>query len=136
MTDHQIYITAADADKLRRLIRDAQATEYRNSPYLKMLANELDRSVQVDSRQVPPDVITMNSTAQLREVDTGEEMEYTLVFPEDADPIQGKISILAPIGTAMLGYRVGDIFEWDTPDGVVKIKVESLLYQPERAGDE
>ena len=60
----------------------------------------------------------MRSTASLLDLDTREEMDYTLVFPEDADPLEGKISILAPIGTAMLGYRVGDEFSWGTPDGL------------------
>jgi regulator of nucleoside diphosphate kinase len=62
-------------------------------------------------------------------------MVYTLVFPEDADHTHNKISILAPIGTAMLGYRVGDIFEWKVPDGVSKMKIKEILYQPESSGD-
>jgi regulator of nucleoside diphosphate kinase len=64
-----------------------------------------------------------------------EEMTYTLVFPEDADVSQGKISVLAPIGTAMLGYRVGDTFEWDTPGGKRSIQVKRVIYQPEASGD-
>jgi regulator of nucleoside diphosphate kinase len=57
------------------------------------------------------------------------------VFPEEADIPQGKISILAPLGTAMLGYRVGDTFEWDTPGGKRSIRVMKILYQPEASGD-
>lgn len=129
-----IYITEVDAEKLRRLLWEAKSTEYRGSEYLKKLHDELERAQLVEPRQVPPDVITLNSTAVLEDVDAGEEMVYTLVFPEDADLSQGKISILAPIGTGMLGYRVGDTFEWDTPSGVVKIRVKELIYQPEAAG--
>lgn len=135
MTNQQIYITALDAEKIRKLLMDARATEYRNSPYLQMLSNELDRAMVVEPQQVPPDVITMNTQAALVDVETGEEEVYTLVYPEDADPIAGKISILAPIGTAMLGYRVGDAFEWDTPGGVRKMRVSKILYQPESSGD-
>ena len=62
-------------------------------------------------------------------------MVYALVFPQDADLAQGKISVLAPIGTAMLGYRVGDVFSWQVPSGERRIKVEAILYQPEAAGD-
>jgi regulator of nucleoside diphosphate kinase len=135
MIDHAIYITANDAEKLRELIWKAQRTEYRHSTYLQMLSSELARAMIIDENAVPPDVITMNSQVSLVDSDTGEEMLYTLVFPEDADAIQGKISVLAPIGTAMLGYRVGDDFEWDTPGGKRKIRVIKVVYQPEASGD-
>ena len=61
--------------------------------------------------------------------------DFAYVSPEDADPDQDKISILAPIGTALLGYKVGDIIEWKVPAGIVKLKVEEILYQPEAAVD-
>lgn len=135
MTTHAIYITARDAEKLRDLIWKAQRGDYRNSPYLHMLSKELARAIIIEENTVPPDVITMNSQVSLVDVDTGEAMRYTLVFPEEADTVQGKISVLAPIGTAMLGYRVGDDFEWDTPGGLRRIRVEKLIYQPEASGD-
>ena len=135
MPNHKIYITAVDADKLRDLIWNAQSTDYRSSNYLKMLSQELDRAEVVQPRDIPADVITMNSQVSLVDLESGEQMEYTLVFPENADPIQGRISVLAPIGTAMLGYRVGDVFEWDTPDGMRKIRVDKIIYQPEASGD-
>jgi regulator of nucleoside diphosphate kinase len=135
MNQPMIFITKTDEEKLRDLIRKAQHTKYRGSAYLKMLAGELDKAQVVDPHNIPPDVITLNSTAHLIDLESGDEMSYTLVFPEEADVSQGKISILAPIGTAMLGYRVGDIFEWDTPGGKRKIRVEKVIYQPEAAGD-
>jgi regulator of nucleoside diphosphate kinase len=135
MNQPSIFITKTDEEKLRDLIRQAQHSEYRGSAYLKLLAGELDKAQIVDPHEVPPDVITLNSIAHLIDLESGDEMIYTLVFPEDADVSQGKISILAPIGTAMLGYRVGDIFEWDTPGGKRKIRVEKVMYQPEASGD-
>ncbi len=135
MNDHTIYITAADAEKLHKLILEAQATEYRGSSYIQMLSSELRRAQVVDSRQIPANVITMNSQALLLDVEENEEMLYTLVFPEDADPVEGKISVLAPIGTAMLGYREGDEFEWETPGGRRKIRVQKIVFQPEASGD-
>jgi regulator of nucleoside diphosphate kinase len=117
MNQPSIFITTRDAEKLRDLIRDAYHTEYRGSDYLKKLANEIDKASVVQPDQIPSDIITLNSTARLVDQETKEEMVYSLVFPEDADPSQGKISILAPIGTAMLGFKAGDIFEWDTPGG-------------------
>jgi regulator of nucleoside diphosphate kinase len=62
-------------------------------------------------------------------------MVYTLVFPSEANFDEGKISVLAPVGTAMLGYRVGDSIEWEVPSGRRRLKVEELIYQPEASGD-
>jgi len=136
MNQPSIFITTKDVEKLRDLIRDAYHTEYRGSDYLKKIAEELEKASVVLPDQIPADVITLNSTARLVDRETKEEMVYSLVFPEDADTSQGKISILAPIGTAMLGYKAGDTFEWDTPGGKRIIRVKEIVYQPEAAGDE
>ena len=136
MNQPSIFITTNDVEKLRDLIREAYHTEYRGSDYLKQLAGEIEKASVVRPDQIPSNVITLNSTARLVDQETKEEMIYSLVFPEDADTSQGKISILAPIGTAMLGYKVGDTFEWDTPGGNRIIRVEEILYQPEASGDE
>ena len=73
----------------------------------------------------------MNSRAELIDLDSGERMEFTLVFPSDANIEAGKISALAPLGTAMLGYRVGDEFEWHVPYGTRRFKVNRVYFQPE-----
>jgi regulator of nucleoside diphosphate kinase len=135
MNERPIYITSFDKERLEKLLADAKRSGYRGSEYLARLENELDRAKVVSSKEIPPDVITMNSQTLLLDVDSSEEMTYTLVFPEDADILQDKISILAPIGTAMLGYRVGDVFEWPVPEGIRKIQVKEILYQPESKGD-
>jgi len=103
--------------------------------YLEELDEELDRAESMVPQEIPHDVITMNSRFRLRNTDTDEESEYTLVFPGDADSSKGKISILAPIGTAVLGYKVGDAIEWEVPAGRKQFKVEEIMYQPEAAGD-
>ena len=77
----------------------------------------------------------MNSKVVLRDVDTSAEMTYSLVFPKNADVDAGAISILAPVGTAILGYREGDVIEWPVPSGMRRIRIEEILYQPEAAGD-
>ena len=135
MNQQTIHITQADLDKLLTLLWSAKASDYRGSPYLEKLKQELERAIIVEPQEVPPDVITMNSTAELVDVETGEKMDYTLVFPEDADLTQGKISVLAPIGTGMLGYQVGDTFEWETPGGKRVIRVEKVIFQPEASGN-
>ena len=101
---------------------------------LRGLETELEQARVVAPADIPPDVITMNSKAQLRDLETGEKMIYTLVFPDAANIEEDKISVVAPIGTAMLGQRVGDEVQWDVPAGTVRLRVERVLYQPEAAG--
>lgn len=135
MTQNAIYITRPDAVKLKDLIREAKNQGYRGSPYLQKLDEELERAVIVEPQAIPRDVITMNSTAVLIDVETGERMEFTLVFPEQANIERGRISVLAPIGTGMLGYRVEDVFEWDTPGGKRTLRVAEIIEQPEASGN-
>jgi len=125
-----IYITATDMTRLRALI-----TAHRDPREdIKTLAGELDRAQVVAPSEVPRNVITMNSEARLREVETNEEITYRLVFPEQANIDERRISVLAPIGTAMLGQREGDEFQWEVPEGLVRLRVEKVMYQPEAAG--
>ena len=84
---------------------------------------------------IPDDVITMRSKVRLKDLVTGQANTYSLVFPTEADFDEGKISILAPIGTAILGYKSGDTIEWSVPSGLRRLKVDEILYQPEAAGD-
>ena len=133
--ERTIYITEYDLKRLRELIIEAKRVERRGNEYLDSLEAELSRGKVVASTEVPPDVVTMNSRVHLVDLDTQEEMVYTLVFPQDAEISQSKISVLAPIGTAMLGYRVGDTFDWKVPDGIRRLEIKGVLYQPEAAGD-
>ncbi len=135
MSERIIQITELDRKRLIDLILEAQSGEYRKSIYLDQLRGELERAQIVAPQEIPGDVITMNSTVALTDLDTGEEETYTLVYPENADMTQGKVSILAPIGTAMLGYRVGDVFEWEVPAGKRRLKVTKIHYQPESSGN-
>jgi regulator of nucleoside diphosphate kinase len=125
-----IYITQADMTRLRSLIESLKTSR----EDIKDLRAELDQASIVAPADIPPDVITMNSKAQLRDLADHEIMTYTLVFPAKANADDGLISVLAPIGTAMLGHQVGDEFEWNVPGGTVRLRVESVLYQPEAAG--
>jgi regulator of nucleoside diphosphate kinase len=132
----KIYITEFDSRRLRELIDvAAQFGDKRTLQYLQELSDELDQADLLRPEEIPNDVITMNSTFRLQNLDNGEEAVYTLVFPADADSLRGKISVLAPIGTAVLGYRVGDTVEWDVPAGLKRLTVKEIVYQPEAAGD-
>jgi regulator of nucleoside diphosphate kinase len=136
MNNRTIYITAQDMEQLKKLLGDEKNRHgYGNGrgEHLKGLETELNRSIPVAADKVPPNVITMHSKVCLIDLDSEEELVYTLVFPNEADVRQDKISVLAPIGTAMLGYQVGDRFEWPVPDGVRRLHVKRVLYQPEAA---
>ena len=131
-----IYITEFDLKRLRELVRDAaHSSEYHRSSYIEHLRGELDRAKIVQPAEIPANVITMNSRVLVQDADNGEEMTLTLVFPQDADVLEDKISVLAPIGTAMLGYCEGDVVEWEVPDGLRRLVVKKVLYQPEASGD-
>ncbi len=130
MNPRVIYITEADMRRLKPLIESMKTSR----DDLRGLQSELSQARVVAPKDVPPDVVTMNSKARLRDLETGEEVTYTLVFPDQADIEQGRISVVAPVGTAMLGHQVGDEFEWEVPAGSVRLRVEEVLYQPEAAG--
>jgi regulator of nucleoside diphosphate kinase len=133
---NKIYISEFDMKRLKGLIKFAEERwDKRVLPYLEELDEELDRAEIVKPEDIPTDVITMNSKFRLNNLDSGEEVVYTLVFPAKADSKNGKISILAPVGIAVLGYRVGDTVEWKVPAGLKRLRVEEIVYQPEAAGD-
>ena len=90
----------------------------------------------VPSDQIPPHVVTMNSRVRFKDESSGTELTVTLVYPGDADASTGRISILAPVGSALIGLSVGDTIEWQLPNGRTKtLRIVELLYQPEAAGD-
>ena len=129
----RIYITDDDCERLRRLIAGRRGANSLDHEYLDMLEQELDRAEVVEPEAIPRDVVTMNSEVRLRDMDSGETRVYRLVFPTQSRT-ENSISVLAPIGTAILGYRVGDVIEWRVPKGMRRLKVLEIIYQPEAAG--
>jgi regulator of nucleoside diphosphate kinase len=129
--ENDIIVTARDHAELSSVIAVAGKVSQRVKWELRLLENELKRARIVAPEEVPHDVITMNSRAELLHLESGERMEFTLVLPADANINDGKVSVLAPLGTAMLGYRVGDEFVWHVPHGLRRLKVIKLHFQPE-----
>lgn len=130
----EIYITEIDKDRLKKLITDELwngciGTE----SSVRDLVRELERANIVGQKHIPRDVVTMNSKALLYLNE--DEMEVSLVYPFDANPEKQKLSVLSPIGTAILGYGEGDSIEWEVPSGLARIHIRKILYQPEAAGD-
>lgn len=134
MSERQIWISTFDLERLSSLIDGVRATGPQKKTYLGQLEKELERARVVDPEKIPGDVITMNSVVRIRDLESGEETDYTLVFPSDARIEENRISVLSAIGTALIGYRVGDVIEWKVPSGLKRLKVEGILYQPEASG--
>lgn len=128
----RIYITEADYEKLGTLVADRRGTGA-DSDCLSELEQELERAeVLRNGQPVPSDVVTMNSTVRLKDIDSGETREYTLVFPTQHRS-GNAVSVLAPIGTAILGYRTGNVIELRVPKGMRRLAVLEVVYQPEAA---
>ncbi len=134
MAERKLYLTEFDRSRLEELIEVADEFGGHHRKDLESLEEELASAEIVLPEDIPPDVVTMNSKVVLRDMVTSEKMTYTLVFPKNANISTGAISVLAPVGTAILGYAKGDIVEWPVPSGVRRICIEEVLYQPEASG--
>ena len=133
MSGRRILVTENDMDRLKDLVHASRRSARRDQNHLAELDRELDRAEVVAAAEVPADVVTMQSVVRVRDLDTGARVDYRLVFPADADIERRRISVLAPIGTALIGYRAGDRIEWTPPGGTRRLEVEAVLYQPEMA---
>jgi len=128
----QILITREDKKQLLRVL-PRLGTDYADREDLVLLADEIARAVEVAPSEVPADVVTLNSTVRVTDLENGASMDYTVVMPGEANYEAGRISVLAPLGTALLGYRVGDDIEWEVPRGIRRLRIDAVLYQPEAA---
>jgi regulator of nucleoside diphosphate kinase len=129
----KVIVTEQDYERLDRLLESLPADDF---PGKAALQAELDRAQIVDPKELPPDVVTMNSTVRFRVSSSNEAFRLTLVYPKGLDASGEKISILAPVGSALLGLAQGDEIEWPSPGGsMLKVRIEEVVYQPERAGD-
>ncbi len=128
-----ILVTRPDLERLRILIETTRARRKWEEMHLLALADELESAEVVEPEAVPPDVVTMRSRVRVRDMVSGEGATYTISYPVEAKLEAGRLSVLAPIGTALLGYREGDVIEWPVPGGVRVLKIEKLEHQPEAA---
>ncbi|WP_423128773.1 GreA/GreB family elongation factor [Gaoshiqia sp. Z1-71] len=126
-----IQITESDYIRLCGLInseRNLKVTDDRN---LLFLGAELKRAQKVSSERLIPDFVTMNSQVEIVDLDTGKPMRVKLVYPEDADFRKGNISVLSPLGAAILGYRPGSVVAFEVPRGVKRMEIKNILYPDE-----
>lgn len=125
-------MSSLDVYRLYQLLDSPPANNFAGKDEL---ITELSRARLLAPAEIPPTVVTMNSTVRFSVAPSTKTLELTLVYPEDADPAENTISILSPVGSALLGLSPGDSIEWpDTEGGFLRIKVKEITYQPERAG--
>ncbi|WP_018863805.1 nucleoside diphosphate kinase regulator [Thioalkalivibrio sp. ARh3] len=133
MSNPKIVVSNTDMERLDKLLESLPDDSF---PGKADLEAELDRADVVDSHEIPGSVVTMNSRVRFRVIESGEEFSLTLVYPRDVDESGGTLSILAPVGSALLGLSEGDEIEWPRPGGgKMHVRIEAVEYQPERAGE-
>lgn len=131
----KVTLTKNDYTRIYKAITDAKNSKTINSNEAEKLLSELSKAEIVPSEKIDKDVVTMNSEVKLFFGNTQKEQSFKIVYPQDANLKENKISIFSPIATALIGYKIGDEIEWIVPGGMTKIKIVDLIYQPEAAGD-
>lgn len=117
-------------ERLSRIVEGVVSTLPGDRENIARLEAELDRAHVVSAGRIPPDLITMHSEVALADLDTGEEKRYRLVYPSEAGRYPNSLSVLAPVGTALLGYRTGDTIQWRVPRGMRRLKVLEVAQHP------
>lgn len=132
-----IVLSRLDQARIKKWIGDARMMKAISLEEAGKLAAELDKAQIVDPEAMPADVVTMNSVVKISFLQgtNDKSIEFRIVYPDQANLKEHRISIFSPIATALIGYKVGDEIEWMVPAGMTKIRIDQILYQPEAAGD-
>lgn len=131
---NRIILSKLDFTRIHRCIINAKKNKSIGVSEAEKLLNELNSAKVVEPEEIPSDVVTMNSIVTLTFLNTGRQTEIQIVYPDQADLKENKISILSPVATALIGYRAGDEIEWIVPAGMTRIRIDRIIYQPEAAG--
>jgi regulator of nucleoside diphosphate kinase len=134
MQSHSLIVSDTDIERLSQLIRDLRDSRFRDQDQVDLLEQSLENAEVTASARFPRNAIKMNSRFRVLDLGTGKKQVYTLVYPDQADVSSGSISVLAPIGIALLGRRQGDTIEVDVPSRVRRFRIERVLYPPDRFG--
>ena len=130
-----ICITSTDMERLESLLDFVRPTNEIDLANLERLEEELCRANIVEPEDIPPNVVTINSKVWLREIDSDHEITFILVFPLEANLSEHKISILAPIGSAVIGRQTGDIIKWKSTGGIKRARIRKMLCRSEISGE-
>lgn len=129
-----ITLNSLDISRIQNCIKAALRTNSINQKEAASLIKEIQSASVVDPEQVPSNVVTMNTIVRISFLNTNKTVEFQIVYPDQANVKENKISIFSPIATALIGYKIGDEIDWIVPAGVTKLRIDAILYQPEAAG--
>jgi regulator of nucleoside diphosphate kinase len=130
-----IIINRLDYARIKRCINDAKQIKSISNAEAEKLMKELDSAKIVTPEDIPSNVVTMNSIVRLSFLNSNKQVQFQIVYPDQANFKENKISIFSPIATALIGYKVADEIEWLVPAGPTSIRIDEIIYQPEAAGD-
>jgi regulator of nucleoside diphosphate kinase len=131
----ELIVNRLDYARIKKCINDAKQFKSISNSEAEKLMNELDAAKIVEPEAVPSDVVTMNSIVKLSFLNNDKQVQFQIVYPNQANLKENKISIFSPIATALIGYKVKDEIEWIVPAGLTRIRIDEIIYQPEAAGD-
>ncbi|MBS1558953.1 MAG: nucleoside diphosphate kinase regulator [Bacteroidetes bacterium] len=131
----KLIINRLDYARIKKCISDAKQFKSISKTEADKLIKELDSAEVVEPEEVPSNVVTMNSIVKLSFLNSNKQIQFQIVYPDQANVKENKISIFSPIATALIGYKVKDEIEWIVPAGLTRIRVDAIVYQPEAAGD-
>jgi regulator of nucleoside diphosphate kinase len=131
----QLRITNLDYQRLNNLIQSVKTTMKDDLHNIETLENEIGRAKRIEPRKIGHNVVTMNSEVEVIDIDANRMMKFKLVYPQEADFKNNRLSVLSPLGSALIGYREGDEVEFRVPAGMKKVRIGKILYQPEAKGE-
>ncbi len=131
----KLIINSLDYARIKKCISDAKQFKSINSVEAERLMTELNSAKIVEPQSMPSNVVSMNSIVKLSFLNNNKQIQFQIVYPNQANIKENKISIFSPIATALIGYQVKDEIEWIVPAGLTKIRIDEIIYQPEAAGD-
>ncbi len=131
----RIIINKLDYVRIKQFLNNAKELKSVSKSEAEKLLNELEAAEVIDPDKIPSHVVTMNSIVKLTFLDNNKQVTFQLVYPDQANLKENKISIFSPVATALIGYSVGDLIEWIVPAGMTKIRIDEIVYQPESSGD-
>jgi regulator of nucleoside diphosphate kinase len=131
MNFRKLMMTDRDCGLMREMLQRAKEQGGISEKTLAVLEKEIDESMVFPPDQIPPYVVTMHTTVRVKDLKTRTASEFTLVYPDEEDIPAGKFSVLSDLGMGILGFAVGDTFEWEFPDGAHELRIDMITYQPE-----
>ena len=131
----KLILNRLDYSRIQKCINDAKQFKSINATEAESLKKELNSAKIVEPQEIPANVVTMNSIVKISFLNSDKHIEFRIVYPDQANLKENKISIFSPIATALIGYKVADEIEWIVPAGLTKIRVDEIIYQPEAAGN-